>query len=76
MMRYRTARGEIRLLPPDAAALEICSSDGKLCRVFIPAPDGRITILEPADEEFKRYAKAVKAETAELITFDEKTRFD
>ena len=70
MIRFRTAKGAVLPVPSEAAAIEICSVDGKLCRILIPGPDGRITSLDPSDEEFKKYARAVGAETAELITFE------
>jgi hypothetical protein len=72
MIRLRTAKGDIFPVPKDVAAVEICSVDGKLCRVLIPGSDGRISSLDPTDEEFDRYAKAVKADTASLITLDKK----
>lgn len=70
MIRLRDASGKIIELPKTAAAVEVCSADGKLCRIIIPGPDGRITSLDPNDEEFKKYARAVGAETAELIIFE------
>lgn len=69
MIRLRKANGEAQLLPPDVAAVEICSIDGKLARVIIPSHDGKVSSFGPDDEEFRAYARAVNAEIADIIIF-------
>lgn len=69
-IRLRSAQGEMVQLPIEAAAVEICSTDGKLCQVLIPGKDGIVTVLSHEDDEFHNYAKAVKATVAKTITIN------
>lgn len=68
MIRLRKADGTLLPVPPSVAAIEVCSTDGKLARIFLLGKD-RVTVLDPTDEEFKVYAKAMREEIAELISF-------
>lgn len=70
MIRLRAAGGDLIQLPGQAAAVEICSTDGKLCQVLIPGRDGIVTILSHDDDEFHNYAKAVNAAVAKTITIN------
>lgn len=73
MIRLRSAAGAIIPLPSGVAAIEICSVEGQLCRLIIPGADGRISLLDSADDEFIRYAKAVNAITAPTVTLTKST---
>ncbi len=76
MLRVRSGRGEIIPLPADAAAIEICSSDGKLCNLLVCGQDGAITLLSPEDDAFRRYARATKQEVARSIKLEENYKID
>lgn len=61
------ADGRVEELPAGAAAVEICSADGRLGGVVIAGADGKISVFGPSDDEYKAYARAVKAELADFI---------
>lgn len=68
-LRLRRDDGAIVEIPAGIAAVEICSTDGKLVRVFVLRKDGGIVSMNPKDKEFREYARVMGAETGELIHF-------
>lgn len=71
MMRLRSADGRELQTEESVAAVEICSSDGKLCRVLIPNRDGSVVTLDPDDEDFQAYAKMLGLKQAQLFQIQE-----
>lgn len=70
MIRLRTDKGQLFPLPPSVAAVELCSTDGKIARVLLTNQEGKIILLGPGDKDFTAYVRAVKADVAEIININ------
>jgi hypothetical protein len=71
MIRIRNTKGEAIQLPPDAVAVELCSTDGKVARLILCGGD-RVEMLDTQDSDLRKYCKSLGLEVAEVINLIDK----